>query len=114
MVYKLSDVKLMTHPKNALDVENNNNKIRDNNNKLHHCASERLYRKMLQTQETPVKKQKLQEKHQKSDLYNYYKKVLLGDKSRSNSSKIKEFKRRKRWLNDEVSSISFRNMYHQQ
>lgn len=104
MVYKLSDVKLMTHPNNALDVESHSNNSDNNKYKIHHCASERLYRKMLK-QHTPGlqalgKDENLQ--HQKSDLYNYYRKVLLGDKS-SGSSKIIQFKRRKRWLNDEVS-----------
>lgn len=108
VVYKLSDVKLMTtHPNNALGVESNKKNKSDNNkSKIHHCASERLYWKMLQRQsplrDTLEKDDNLQQ-HQKSDLYNYYKKVLLGDKI-SSSRKIKEFKRRKRWLNDEVSN----------
>lgn len=109
VVYKLSDVNLMTtHPNNALDVESNKKNNSDNNNKskIHHCASERMYRKMLKQQNPLMQALEKDENlhHQKSDLYKYYRNVLLGDKI-SGSRKIKEFKRRKRWLNDEVSKI---------
>lgn len=90
MVYKLSDVKLKNPIKN-----NNNNK------NVEHCASEKLRRKLLSNNLTLLdndkKNSKYQKQPQKSDLYNYYK-VLLSDSSR----RSKQFKRRKRWLNDEV------------
>lgn len=80
------------------------------------CASERLHAKLKDdleaektatssSSDTVVLSKKLQK--DKSDIYDYYK-VLLGD-SRLKSKR----KRKKRWLNDEVSIIFFVPLLHE-
>ncbi|XP_063704128.1 uncharacterized protein LOC134833659 [Culicoides brevitarsis] len=103
VVYKLSDVKLMNKPPNKyLDIKNNNNNNNSdkNNTNIQHCASEILYKKMLKQRKSILHSNG----HHKSDIFNYQKEALENEKIKDISKLIK-FKRKKRWLNDEISEL---------